>query len=143
VERTFGLGLDSVRVHCIIRLHPYDPLSLSEMVDLGTALALVAFADQCIKSVSNGHRKSNPQTDIDLVHRYGNKLLKRCKSYHHAVDEAKSFLVIIECNWSKTEAQIKFLKSIVATLDEDYVEMQSLLLSELEGQLKTATLTLD
>ncbi|OBT52224.1 hypothetical protein VE04_07538 [Pseudogymnoascus sp. 24MN13] len=92
-------------------------------MELGTGLALVAFADQCIK--------------------YGTKLVKRCKSYRHAVDEARAFLVTIEHNWRKTEAQIKFLKSIATTLDEDYLEMQSLLLSELEGQLKTATLTLD
>lgn len=60
MERTFGLGLDSVRIHCIIRLHSYGPLRLCEIVELGIALALVAFADQYIKSVINGHRNSNP-----------------------------------------------------------------------------------
>jgi len=43
----------------------------------------------------------------------------------------------------KTEAQIKFLKSIAEALDESYLAMQSRVLSELEGKLKTATLTLD
>jgi hypothetical protein len=69
--------------------------------------------------------------------------VKRCKNYRHAVDEARAFLITIEYNWAKTGAQIKFLKSIAKTLEEDYLQMQSLLLSELEGQLKTATLTLD
>jgi len=70
-------------------------------------------------------------------------VVKRCKNYHHAADEARALLITIEYNWAKTEAQIKFLKSIGTTLDDNYLQMQSLLLSELEGQLKTATFTLD
>ncbi|KAH8597416.1 hypothetical protein B0O99DRAFT_617450 [Bisporella sp. PMI_857] len=92
-------------------------------MELGTAIALVAFSDQCIK--------------------YGTKLVKRCENYKHAQQEAKEFLITIELNWLKTEAQIAFLRSIADTLDEKYLAIQCHILSELEGKLKTATLTLD
>lgn len=39
------------------------------------------------------------------------------------------------------EAQIKFLEPITASLDKRYIAMQSLILSELEGKLKKATLS--
>jgi hypothetical protein len=42
----------------------------------------------------------------------------------------------------KTEAQINFLRPIAESPDESYLSMQSYILSQLEGKLKTATLTL-
>lgn len=52
-------------------------------------------------------------------------------------------MISIEHNWMKTEAQINFLKRISKTLDPGYCNVQSRVLSELEGKLKTATLTMD
>ena len=43
----------------------------------------------------------------------------------------------------KTEAQIEFLKKISKTLDPHFQDVQSRILSELEGKLKTATLRMD
>lgn len=72
--------------------------------------------------------------------RYGEKLIKKCKDYGNAETEARELLTIIEHNWMKTGAQLNFLKTIAASLDESYLAMQSLVLSELEGKLKKATL---
>ena len=72
--------------------------------------------------------------------RYGEKLIKKCKDYRNAETEARELLTIIEHNWMKTGAQLNFLKTIAASLDESYLAMQSLVLSELEGKLKKATL---
>lgn len=52
-------------------------------------------------------------------------------------------MISIEHNWMKTEAQINFLKKISKALDPRYCDVQSRVLSELEGKLKTATLTMD
>jgi hypothetical protein len=52
-------------------------------------------------------------------------------------------MISIEHNWMKTEAQIRFLQKISKTLDPEYCDVQSRVLSELEGKLKTATLTMD
>jgi hypothetical protein len=52
-------------------------------------------------------------------------------------------MISIEVNWMKTEAQITFLKKISHALDPRYRDVQSRVLSELEGKLKTATLTMD
>lgn len=75
--------------------------------------------------------------------RYGQKLVRRCQNYRHAEAEARELMISIEHNWMKTEAQINFLKKISRTLDPAYCDVQSRVLSELEGKLKTATLTMD
>ncbi|KAG4433509.1 hypothetical protein IFR05_011018 [Cadophora sp. M221] len=92
---------------------------------LGAALAVVAFADQCLK--------------------YGNKFVKRCKSYLHAEEEAVELLVSIEVNWLKMETQIGILKRIAAAgqLSKALQTMQSQVLSQLEGKLKTASLIIE
>ncbi|KAE8445736.1 hypothetical protein EG329_012915 [Mollisiaceae sp. DMI_Dod_QoI] len=92
-------------------------------MDPGTAFAIIQFSDQCIK--------------------YGQKLVRRCQNYRHAEAEARELMISIEHNWMKTEAQINFLKKISKTLDQGYCDVQSRVLSELEGKLKTATLTMD
>jgi serine/threonine protein kinase len=70
-------------------------------------------------------------------------LIRRCKNYRNADQEVRGLLITIEVNWMKTEAQIAFLKRISQSLDARYRDVQSLVLSELEGKLKTATLTMD
>ncbi|KAH7333199.1 hypothetical protein BKA65DRAFT_507375 [Rhexocercosporidium sp. MPI-PUGE-AT-0058] len=92
---------------------------------LGAALAVVAFADQCLK--------------------YGNKFVKRCKSYLHAEEEAVELLVSIEVNWLKMETQIGILKRVAAAgqLSKALQTMQSQVLSQLEGKLKTASLIIE
>jgi hypothetical protein len=69
--------------------------------------------------------------------------VRRCQNYRHAEVEARELMISIEHNWMKTEAQISFLKKIAKTLDPCYRDVQSRVLSELEGKLKTATLTMD
>jgi hypothetical protein len=69
--------------------------------------------------------------------------VRRCQNYRHAEAEARELMISIEHNWMKTEAQINFLKKIAKTLDPCYCDVQSRVLSELEGKLKTATLTMD
>jgi hypothetical protein len=69
--------------------------------------------------------------------------VRRCQNYRHAEAEARELMISIEHNWMKTEAQINFLKKIANTLDPCYRDVQSRVLSELEGKLKTATLTMD
>ncbi|KAH8808783.1 HET-s/LopB domain protein [Xylogone sp. PMI_703] len=91
-------------------------------MDPGTALAVVAFADQCLK--------------------YGNKFVKRCRTYLHAQEEAAELLVSIESNWVKVETQIEIMKKIAGSLDRKLQDMQSHVLSQLEGKLKTASLTI-
>ncbi|PGG98754.1 hypothetical protein AJ79_08774 [Helicocarpus griseus UAMH5409] len=92
-------------------------------MEIGTAFAAIQFADQCIK--------------------YGRKLVRRCQNYRHAEAEIHDLMLSIEHNWMKTEAQINFLKRIAGTLEPSYCDVQSRVLSELEGKLKTATLTMD
>jgi hypothetical protein len=75
--------------------------------------------------------------------RYGGKLARKCRDYKHAEDEAKEFLTAIEWNWMKTAAQLNFLKRIAESLDPEYLAMQGLILAELDGKLKKATLTLN
>lgn len=75
--------------------------------------------------------------------RYGEKLVRRCQAYRNAQEESRSLMITIEVNWMKTEAQITFLKKISSRLDPRYCDVQSRVLSELEGKLKTATLTMD
>ncbi|KFY98132.1 hypothetical protein V500_01793 [Pseudogymnoascus sp. VKM F-4518 (FW-2643)] len=64
-------------------------------MELGTALAIVAFADQCLK--------------------YGNKFVKRCQSYLHAEEEAAELLLAIESNWvlSQLEGKLKTASLII------------------------------
>jgi hypothetical protein len=69
--------------------------------------------------------------------------VRRCQSYRHAEEEARELLISIEVNWIKTEAQITILKRISRSLDARYRDVQTRVLSELEGKLKTATLTID
>lgn len=69
--------------------------------------------------------------------------MRRCQSYRHAEEEARELLISIEVNWIKTEAQITILKRISRSLDARYRDVQTRVLSELEGKLKTATLTID
>jgi hypothetical protein len=52
-------------------------------------------------------------------------------------------LTAIDYNWVKTKAQIEFLAKVAGSLDERYHKMQSQVLAQLEGKLKTATLTID
>ncbi|KAH6884895.1 hypothetical protein B0T10DRAFT_550777 [Thelonectria olida] len=95
-------------------------------MDLSTGFAVIAFADQCTK--------------------YGTKLVKRCQAYRHAREETLDLLITIEHNWQKTHAQIQVLREVSESLPEsyqNYFSTQALILSRLEGKLKTATLTLD
>jgi len=69
--------------------------------------------------------------------------VRRCQNYRHAEAESRELMISIEHNWMKTEAQINFLKKISKALDPTYCDVQSRVLSELEGKLKTATLTMD
>lgn len=75
--------------------------------------------------------------------RYGNKFVKRCRSYLHAEEEAVELLVAIESNWVKMETQIEMLKKIAGSLNKRLQDMQSQVLSQLEGKLKTASLIMD
>ncbi|KFY30170.1 hypothetical protein V494_08234 [Pseudogymnoascus sp. VKM F-4513 (FW-928)] len=92
-------------------------------MELGTALAVVAFADQCLK--------------------YGRKFVKRCQSYLHAEEEAIELLIAIESNWIKMETQIEILRRIAGSLNKTVQDIQSRVLSQLEGKLKTASLKMD
>jgi hypothetical protein len=69
--------------------------------------------------------------------------VRRCQNYRHAEEEARELLLIIEHNWIKTEVQITILKRISGSLNARYRDVQARVLSELEGKLKTATLTMD
>jgi len=75
--------------------------------------------------------------------RYGNKFVKRCKSYLHAEEEARELLISIESNWVKMEMQIEILKKVADGLSKRLQDMQSQILSLLEGKLKTASLTIE
>ena len=75
--------------------------------------------------------------------RYGEKFVKRCKSYLHADKEAVELLIAIESNWVKMETQIRLMREISGSLDGPLQDMQSRILSQLEGKLKTATLIID
>jgi hypothetical protein len=69
--------------------------------------------------------------------------VRRCKAYRNAEVEAQELLLVIEHNWVKTKAQITILMKIADTLDAQYRDVQTRVLSEFEGKLKTATLTMD
>lgn len=84
-------------------------LLTQEMAGLGEALAVVTFADQCLK--------------------YGNKFVRRCKSYLHAEEEAVELLISIESNWLKMEMQIEILKKVADGLSKRLQDMQSQVLS--------------
>lgn len=107
-------------------------------MELGTALAVVAFADQCLKYVQT------VSLGLRLIEtRYGNKFVKRCRSYLHAEEEAVELLVSIESNWVKIETQIEIMKRIAGGLNQRLQDMQSQVLSRLEGKLKTASLIIE
>jgi hypothetical protein len=78
-----------------------------------------------------------------ILFRYGNKFVKRCKSYLHAEEEATELLVAIESNWIKMETQIEILKKVAPELNKRLQNMQSQVLSQLEGKLKTASLVIE
>ena len=77
------------------------------------------------------------------ANRYGNKFVKRCRDYLHAEEEAVELLVAIESNWVKIETQIEILKGIAHNLNKRLQNSQALVLSQLEGKLKTASLIID
>lgn len=109
------------------------------MAEIGTALAVLAFADQCIKWV-----KRHPSLALAAdLSRYGNKFVERCKRYLNAEEEAKDLLVAIESNWVKMETQIQIMKTVAPNLNKRLRDMQAQVLSQLEGKLKTASLTIE
>jgi hypothetical protein len=65
--------------------------------------------------------------------------VSRCKTYLRAEDEAKELLISIESNWIKMETQMEILKKVAPNLDMRLQDMQSQVLSQLEGKLKTAS----
>jgi hypothetical protein len=75
--------------------------------------------------------------------RYGSKFVKRCKNYLHAKEEAGELLIAIESNWIKMETQIGIVKRIAPNLKKDLQDIQSRVLSQLEGKLKTASLVVE
>jgi hypothetical protein len=80
---------------------------------------------------------------IAALIRYGNKFVKRCRSYLHAEEEAVELLLAIESNWVKMETQIEILRRIAGCLNTRLQDMQSQVLSQLEGKLKTACLIIE
>lgn len=75
--------------------------------------------------------------------RYSNKFVKRCKNYLHAEEEAKELLIAIESNWVKMETQIGIVREIAPDLNKNLQDIQSQVLSQLGGKLKTASLTIE
>jgi hypothetical protein len=71
------------------------------------------------------------------------KLVRKCRDYRNAEDDARELLIAIEHNWMKTEAQLKFLTRIAESLGGEYLGMQARILAELEGKLKKAFLSVN
>ncbi|KAJ3475007.1 hypothetical protein NLG97_g9612 [Lecanicillium saksenae] len=92
-------------------------------MDPGTILAVTTFAGKCLS--------------------YGTVFVKMCRSYLRADEEAAELLIAIESNWVKMETQIRLMKDISSSLDKPVLDIQARILSQLEGKLKTATLTVD
>lgn len=69
--------------------------------------------------------------------------MERCRTYLHAEEEAIELLVSIECNWLKMETQINIIKKVAPNLDKRLQDMQSQVLSQLEGKLKTASFIIE
>jgi hypothetical protein len=69
--------------------------------------------------------------------------VERCKRYLNAEEEAKDLLVAIESNWVKMETQIQIMKIVAPNLNKRLWDMQAQVLSQLEGKLKTASLTIE
>jgi hypothetical protein len=69
--------------------------------------------------------------------------VSRCKTYLHAEEEAKELLISIESNWIKMETQMGILKKVAPNLDKRLQDMQSQVLSQLEGKLKTASYVIE
>jgi hypothetical protein len=67
----------------------------------------------------------------------------RCKRYLNAEEEAKELLIAIENNWVKMETQIQILRRVAPNLNQRLLDMQAQVLSQLEGKLKTASLTIE
>lgn len=65
--------------------------------------------------------------------------MSRCKTYLRAEEEAKELLISIESNWIKMETRMEILKKVAPRLDKGLQDMQSQVLSQLEGKLKTAS----
>jgi len=61
----------------------------------------------------------------------------------HAEEEAAELLISIESNWVKMETQIEIMKRIAGGLNKRLRDMQSQVLSQLEGKLKTASLIIE
>jgi phosphoribulokinase len=68
---------------------------------------------------------SERETDRSTLLRYGNKFVKRCRSYLHAEEEAVELLLAIESNWAKMETQIEILGRIARSLNKRLQDMQS------------------
>jgi hypothetical protein len=69
--------------------------------------------------------------------------VSRCKTYLRAEEEAKELLISIESNWIKMETQMEILKKVAPNLDKRLQDMQSQVLSRLEGKLKTASYVIE
>ncbi|CZT08627.1 uncharacterized protein RCO7_11528 [Rhynchosporium graminicola] len=79
----------------------------------------------------------------DICIRYGNILVKTCKSYKNADQEIGESCLMIEARWSKIQQQLEFLRRIWPGLEDDYQLHQSSILhlepvTTHEGELVSA-----
>jgi len=75
--------------------------------------------------------------------RYGQILVKSCKSYKHADQETRESLLQIEALWSKIQRQLQLLRDIWPSLDEDYQIHQNSILQVLHDKVQAATSLVD
>jgi len=75
--------------------------------------------------------------------RYGNILVKACKSYKHGDQEIRESILRIEVLWSKIQAQLELLRKIWPSLDEDYQIHQNSVLQVLQGKAQAAISLVD
>jgi len=75
--------------------------------------------------------------------RYGDILVRTCKSYKHGDQEIRESILWIEVLWSKIQAQLELLRKIWPSLDEDYQIHQNSVLQVLHGKAQAAISLVD
>ncbi|KAK0650999.1 hypothetical protein B0T16DRAFT_72038 [Cercophora newfieldiana] len=80
---------------------------------------------------------------VELCLRFGIRLVELSRSIRGAHDEVDGLLLRLESIWNRTSVQLRFMSSVSAKLEEDYVKIQQRLLEKLTGTLSVVVAKLD
>ncbi|KIW42527.1 uncharacterized protein PV06_06070 [Exophiala oligosperma] len=78
---------------------------------------------------------------VDLIIKYGEKLIERCKAYAHAETALVELTIRLQNRWYKVKAQVSVLKERANELEKSFLLIQSRTLHVLESKLYQADIS--